>query len=207
MIVGAGDFGRELAAWLRNDELFLGSDDVCFIDDNSAKLNGFPKIASLYAGAINDYEPSADDRLLIGLSDPPQKRKVVKLLKQRGATFSTFVHRSAILTDDCNVGEGVIICPNSVVASGATLSDFTMLNIGVTVGHDAIVGAFSSLMSHVDVTGWVSIGEECMLGSHATVLPHVVVGARSIIGAGSAVIRKVNEDSTVIGVPAKAIRG
>jgi acetyltransferase-like isoleucine patch superfamily enzyme len=62
-------------------------------------------------------------------------------------------------------------------------------------------------MSHVDVTGWVSIGEECLLGSHATVLPHVVVGARSIIGAGSAVIRKVNEESTVIGVPAKAIRG
>lgn len=205
VIVGAGDFGREVAAWLAHDEVFRGNDDVVFIDDDPEVLARHPRLASQLVGSIREFVPGHGDRILMGISNPRVKRDVVGLLGARGVTFSTFVHRSVICAESAEVGQGTIVCPNAVISSDARLGQLVTVNVSASVGHDATVGDFASLMSHVDVTGWVSIGESCFLGSHASVLPRVKVEPESTVGAGSIVIRRVARGTTVMGVPARRL--
>jgi acetyltransferase-like isoleucine patch superfamily enzyme len=45
-----------------------------------------------------------------------------------------------------------------------------------------------------------------ILGANATILPGVVIGARSLIGAGSVVTHDVPERAVVVGNPARVVR-
>lgn len=205
VVVGAGDFGREVAVWLKHDRLFMGSDTLVFIDDNTEAFARHTDLQASLIGSIEAYEPLQGDRVLMGISNPATKKIVDNKLSSRNVQFSTFIHNSVIVAYDATVSNGCIICPNATVASGAFIDRLVTINISSTVGHDAHLGAYSSLMSHVDITGWVSTGECCFFGSHASILPRTFIGSNSKVGAGSVVIRRVAEDSTVMGVPARKI--
>jgi serine acetyltransferase len=75
------------------------------------------------------------------------------------------------------------------------------------VGHDAVIGDGCTISGHCDVTGFASLGEGVFMGTHASVLPRAVVGDSAVIGAGSVVLKKVQPNTTVFGVPAKKISG
>lgn len=52
----------------------------------------------------------------------------------------------------------------------------------------------------------VCIGDDCFVGARAIILKGVTIGARSIIGAGSVVVKDVPADTVVAGNPAREIR-
>ncbi|MFE1599122.1 sugar O-acetyltransferase [Methylobacterium sp. ID0610] len=53
----------------------------------------------------------------------------------------------------------------------------------------------------------VRIGRNCWIGAGALILPGVTVGDDAIIGAGSVVTRDVPAGATVVGNPARPVRG
>ena len=52
----------------------------------------------------------------------------------------------------------------------------------------------------------VRIGENVWIGASVTILPGVTIGDRSVIGAGSLVLRDVPPDVVAVGSPARVIR-
>ncbi len=59
----------------------------------------------------------------------------------------------------------------------------------------------------LEVAHPVTIGENVWIGGGAIILPGVSIGDRAIIGAGSVVTKSVAPDETVVGNPARPIRG
>lgn len=208
VIVGAGPFARELYSWIRRTPSFLlERESIGFIDDNERALTRFTSLAKSYLGSIVGYQPRVDDRCLLSVVSPKTKPRIIEMLDGRGAQFVSFIDSSVIVSDDVTIGRGSIVCPNAVLSCNSRLGDFVSVNLGTTVGHDAVVGDYTSLMSHVDITGGVHLGRSVFVGSHATILPGVSVGDEAIVGAGSAVIRRVAASVTVTGVPAQRIFG
>lgn len=205
IIVGAGEFGREVDSWISHDTIFARNCMRYFIDDNQLGFKGNHDIESRILGTLDSYAPQSDDRIVLGVSDTNAKVSIVERLAARSIQPETFIHMSVILAQDVWVGEGTVICPGAIVSVGAHIGMYVTINLQSTIGHDAKIGAYSSLMSHVDITGRCSIGQGVYVGSHASVLPGVRVEDRSIIGAGSVVLRRVKEASTVFGVPAKVV--
>ena len=76
----------------------------------------------------------------------------------------------------------------------------------------AIIGAnhgFAPGSAHQDQpqeSGRVEIGDDVWLGAHCIVLPGVKIGAHSVVGAGSVVVRDIPEGTISGGVPAKELR-
>jgi serine O-acetyltransferase len=52
-----------------------------------------------------------------------------------------------------------------------------------------------------------TIGNEVVIGTGAKILGNIRVGHRVKVGAGSVVVRPVPDDSTVVGVPGRVVRG
>ena len=52
----------------------------------------------------------------------------------------------------------------------------------------------------------VHIGERCWIGGDVTICPGVTIGDRTVIGAGSVVIRDIPADCVAVGNPCRVIK-
>jgi sugar O-acyltransferase (sialic acid O-acetyltransferase NeuD family) len=202
-IVGAGGFGREVLGFLKQHPDCGRLWEIAgFVDDNATALDGFhykEKIVS----SISDYTPADEDRLVCALGLPEVKKNVCPKLLERGATFMTFVHPTAIIGEHVSLGIGCVLAPFTSLTADVTLGDFVTFNTRSGCGHDVRVGAYSTLSPFCDLTGGVILGEGVFMGSHATVIPKRRLGDGAHVGAGSVVATHLRPGQRVFGVPAK----
>lgn len=87
--------------------------------------------------------------------------------------------------------------------------------MGVVIGETAEIGDDVLLYQGVTLGGTgkdtgkrhPTIGNEVVIGTGAKILGNIRVGDRAKVGAGSVVVRPVPDDSTVVGVPGRIVRG
>ena len=97
IIVGAGDFGREVHCWASQVPLAARSWDVAgFLDDRPDILTGSAVEAQIL-GCAASYQIREEDRFVVAIGDPTAKRKYVELLERRGAKFGCVMHPSVIM--------------------------------------------------------------------------------------------------------------
>jgi sugar O-acyltransferase (sialic acid O-acetyltransferase NeuD family) len=206
IIVGAGGFGREIFSWankLTAEGIF--SDIKGFIDDNPIALQNYHYKKKII-GEIRDYQPKKDEIYAMGIAAPTKKKlEIARMLKERGAEFISLIHPSVFIGSNIQIGQGCILCPNVILSCDIRIGDFVTFNVLSTVGHDAIVGDGCTFNSFVNINGFVKIGKGVEVGSHGTILPNCQIGDFAKIGAGSAVVKSVKANATVLGVPARKI--
>lgn len=204
-ILGAGGFGREVLSWLKQCPDHGAKWHVAgFLDDNLAALSTVRASAPLL-GPLQGFEPPVDSLLVCAIGDSSTRLKVCQRMQDRGGRFLTLIHPAAAIGEECQVGDGTIICPGVVITANVRLGRYVIVNAQTTIGHDAVLGDGVTLSGHVDITGYVQVGEGAFFGSHAAALPGSIIGAYARVGAGSVVLRSVKPHATVMGVPAKQI--
>jgi acetyltransferase-like isoleucine patch superfamily enzyme len=66
---------------------------------------------------------------------------------------------------------------------------------------------WSHLMDTIKpVKSTVILEDDCWIGAGAIILPGVKIGKMAIVGAGAVVTKDVPDNTTVVGIPAKAVR-
>lgn len=205
IIVGGGGFGHEIATWAADCHRAGTLPPVAgYLDDDEDRGPlgpGFPRI-----GALTDFQPQPGDELLLGVGAPATKRKLVELLRPRGARFATLIHPTAIIGSNCRHDEGVIICPLAMNTANTAMGSFSALLSFSGLGHDSRLGAFSTVSSHVDIMGHAVVGEGVFIGSGARVMPSVTVGDDARIGANVVAQRNVAAGLTLFAAPAKSLK-
>jgi UDP-3-O-[3-hydroxymyristoyl] glucosamine N-acyltransferase len=71
------------------------------------------------------------------------------------------------------------------------------------LGHDVKINCFNVLNPNVQISGEVSIGNKNLFGFNSGISQTRKIGDGNVLGAGSILIRNINDNSTYIGVPAK----
>jgi sugar O-acyltransferase (sialic acid O-acetyltransferase NeuD family) len=205
VIIGAGGFGREVAAWvLAAARAGTPWELAGFLDDNPDALRGLPVEAGVLGGTAG-YEPRPDDRLVCAIGLPALRRRMHELFLARGARFATVVHPTALVADRAVLGAGVVICPYAIVSVDARVEDGAAVYYHSSVDHDAVVGRYCQVSAHCDVTGAAVLEDEVFLGSHAAILPGIRVGRGAVVGAGAVVREDVPPGVTVVGIPARVV--
>jgi sugar O-acyltransferase (sialic acid O-acetyltransferase NeuD family) len=205
-IVGAGGFGRELESWL---ELIPKQERdwhiVGYLDSKQGKrrIQSYPSDYEII-GEEHSFPLTKDDLVVIAISEPSTKEKIYKYLKDK-VTFLTYIAPNTVVGKFNNIGEGSIICPNTIITTNIVLGVCVTLNIGIHIGHDVTVGDFSSLMPSVDIGGNCTLGKRVYMGTNSTIVPGKKIADDVKISSGSIVTRSIKEKSTVYGNPAQKL--
>jgi sugar O-acyltransferase (sialic acid O-acetyltransferase NeuD family) len=205
LIVGANDFGREVLCWaLQIPEDVRPWEIGGFLDNRPEIIDGY-NMPYRIMGAPESYTFQKQDRVVVAVGNPVQRKKYVTMIASRGGRFTSVIHPSVIMGLNNRWGAGCIFCPGVIITTNVIIGTHVVFNCQSGAGHDAEIGSYCTLSGAVDITGHVKLGEGVMVGSHASVTPHSIVGDYAVIGAGSVVLRKVPPYTTVMGVPAREV--
>jgi len=209
LIYGMGQIGNAVAATL---ELHDGIRILGFIDDEEkrwgSELRDYPCIGG--REALADH-PNASVMLAIGQVDA--RRKVGSWLESERVTQISAIHPTAVLPVDCEVGVGSIVGALAVLYVNCKIGRGVFVGPGAIISHDTIVGDYALVSAGSTVGARVDIEEGGFVGAGATVMSpgwgadsRLRIGRDAVVGAGTVVLRNVEDRSVVFGVPARHLR-
>lgn len=189
-IIGAGGFGREVYHQMVDTNPDW---DIEVFDDHQ---EGYKK--------ISDIDPN-EFEVIIAIGDPAVRREIANRLP-KNVLFFTFIHKTAQLIDKTiKIGEGSIICANSILTTNISIGKHSVIYIGTTICHDCKIGNFFSSTPCVNVSGNCTIGDEVYIGTNSSVKQKTNITSNVIIGMHSGVTKDILEPGVYAGCPAKRI--
>jgi UDP-2-acetamido-3-amino-2,3-dideoxy-glucuronate N-acetyltransferase len=109
------------------------------------------------------------------------------------------------------IGQRCKISSHSFICEGVTLEDGVFIGHGVMFTNDLLPRATTETGALATDADWKCIPtvvkRGASIGSNATILCGITIGEKAMIGAGSVVIKDVPAGATVVGNPARIIKG
>lgn len=205
IIIGAGGMGREIFGQAMlckgfNSEYVIKG----FIDDDKNALRGFAGYPNVI-DTISNYIPEVDDVFVCSMGNVILKKSSIQIILGKGGEFINLIHNEAYIGKNVKMGKGCIILKNALIGVECEIQDYVLIQGSSIIGHDAKVGKYSRIDCHVVCVGGIELKDEVTIHSGAVINDHVIVEKGAIVGALSFVIRRVKENTTVFGNPAKKL--
>ena len=205
IIIGAGGHGQVVA------DIFLATHraspsiyrPIGYLDDNPAfqgrRFLGLPVL-----GTVSNLTNIPHDAVIVAIGRNAIRYTVMQQLAEQGETLVTAIHPTAIVGTQVEIGIGTVLSAGVIVNPGTNIGNGVILNTGCTVDHHNRIDNYAHIAPGVHIGGDVEIGEGTLVGIGATVMPQRQVGAWSVIGAGAVVCQNIPNNSTAVGIPARA---
>lgn len=195
VVCGAGPHGREIADVARDSYL-----DVVFLDDNTdlPEVEGPLDALALYnAGYV------------YGAAWPAIRHLIHTRARAAGVRWeaATLIHMEATVSRTATLEPGVVIAAGVRITNGTLIGAHTHIKVNATVSHSCQVGSFCTIAPGANIAGEVMVGDDVFIGVGAAIKHGVKIGSGALVGAGAVVIGDVEPGATVVGVPARPLRG
>lgn len=206
VIIGAGTYGEVYLSYLLEE----GIEIVGFVDDNPALVGtvvrGYPVL-----GKVSDLQSLKSKMGLEAVYCPIGNNEIrVRFLKQaRELGFYTpnYIHPSAIISPNVEIGEGVYILLGAHVMPYTKIENFVMISMNANICHHSILKEGVFLSNGVNFGASIIANENAYIGMGSTIMTGIKqLGDNCLVGAGAVVIKDVPANTIVAGVPAKIIR-
>lgn len=207
VIIGCGGFGKEVA-WI-----------IERINEKSKEWNilGFADDCPDYAGkTVYNYKVLGSTDVLrdmgeiyviCAVADCEAKKEIVNRISSfENIRFATVIDPTCICHESAKIGEGSILCTNTMVNMDAHVGKHVTMVDRAAIGHDTIIGDFSVLFVGATVAGSTVINECCQIGMGAQILQNMNIGKNTVVGAGAVVCRDLPSDCIALGIPAKPVK-
>ncbi len=209
IIVCAGTYGKEVY-WIldsiNREARMRGQEEpyhiLGFINDKPDALDGHG-IPAAILGTIKDWQPIGDEKYVLGLGTPGDKKMLAEMLKPRGFQFINAVSPYAYVSPDLQMGEGCVITGGAYIGAEVQFGNFVDIH-GSMIYSGARIGDFCTTTGFTVVENAV-IEEGVYIGSKVVVTAGCTVGAWSQVAVGSVVTADVRPGVTVFGMPAQEI--
>ena len=190
-IIGAGGFANEVKAHMGDMSI------KCFVEDGYYKQNE-ENIFPLSSFEADKYQ------VVIAIGDSSVRCRIAKSLPADTMYF-TFVHPSVQILGSVQIGEGTIICANTILTTNIKIGKHAHLNLSTTIGHDCVIGDFFTTAPSVAISGHCKIGDRVYFGTNSCIREKVFVCDDVTIGMMSAVVKDIRSSGTYVGIPSKLL--
>lgn len=154
---------------------------------------------------IKDGYPFHIAFVYAGLPVMDKRRALISLYEGYGAQFSSIIARTATITRNAQIGQGVAIM-NGATVNRAVIGNHCAINSGAIVEHDCCVGSNTFVGPGVVIGGGVTIGEDCFIGLGSKIKNGITIGRGITIAMGAVVTKNLTEPGIYHGNPLKKFK-
>lgn len=197
-ILGASGHGKVVAEIAQ----LTGWEEICFFDDawpRKVNIGSWPVHGTTWN--LLDALPKYDG-VIIAIGDNALRWTKQEKLAYHGASLTTLVHPSSVISRGATLGPGTVVMAGAVVNVDTAVGPCAILNTGCTLDHDCRLDYAVHVSPGANLAGNVSVGPCSWIGLGASAIQGVSIGANVIIGAGAVVINDIPGGVTAKGVPA-----
>jgi sugar O-acyltransferase (sialic acid O-acetyltransferase NeuD family) len=180
-LIGFGGHAREVMSQ-------MGIKLTCFVDD---------KFLTDGCKPLSSFNPK-EYAIMIAISDSKERSKIVERLP-KNTEFFTFIHPTALIMENVEIGAGSFVGAYSILTSNIKLGSHSILNRSNHIGHDSVVGDFFSAMPGSIVSGNVTIGNKVYLGTNSSIKEKLTITNNVTIGLNTGVVKSIYESGTYVG--------
>ena len=188
VLIGNGGHAREVMAQ-------MGVNLLRFVDDQYVDNDTLP---------LSQFDPKKYVAM-VAIANSKDRYDITQRLPKE-TQFFTFIHPTALLLNNIEIGEGSFIGAYSILTTNIKLGKHTILNRGNHIGHDCIIGDYFSAMPGAIVSGNVTIHDLVYMGNNSSIREKLLVHSSSTIGMNSAVVKNIKEPGVYVGCPTKIIK-
>ena len=120
--------------------------------------------------------------------------------------YINIIHPSAIVAWSVKLGDGIVIAANAVVNPFAEIGTGAIINTAAIIEHECVIGDFSHVAPGAVLCGNVKVGTRSFIGANSVIKQGVTIGDEVIVGAGSVVISDIQNNTMVVGNPARILK-
>lgn len=199
IIFGAGGFSKSIIDSLDSEKYELTG----FIDRYKS---GIHQSYPILGNDISEIDNKDEFYYFIGVGQPSARKFYLNLVRKYNLKLINVIDKTALLSNEVTLGEGVFIGKLCILNRGCTIHDAAVINTRALIEHGNEVGLCSNISTNVVLNGDVHVGEETFIGSCTVVNGQIRIGSKSVIGSGSVVIRNIPNNVVVAGSPTRLIR-
>ena len=131
------------------------------------------------------------------LGNSDLRKNIYNKLTSIGFKIPIIIDKTAILANNCKVGEGTFVGKGAIINSNACIGKMCIINSGSIIEHDCSVGDFSHIAVSACMCGEVKVGNNTFIGANSTVVQCVNIGSNVTIGAGMTIISDIIDNKRV----------
>ncbi len=183
---------------------------LVFIDDGHAgtTINGH----GVLSFAAFCAEPADSRSVAIAIADPATRARLARQCDAAGLASLAVSAADVVIMDDVEIGPGALLSPGMVITSNIRIGRHFHGNIHSIVEHDCVIGDFVTFAPGVRCNGAIHIGDGAYIGAGAVIRQGtsarpVRIGAGAVVGMGAVVLGDVPDGATMVGNPARVLRG
>lgn len=204
VIIGAGTYGEVYLAYLQE----AGVDIVGFLDDNPKSDN----ICNVPVLGMIDALPELKckygiEAVYCSIGNNNLRVKFLSYAKKLGYKTPNYIHPSVIVSPNVTIGEGVYILLGTTIMPYTIIKNYVMISMGVHLAHHSILEDGVFLSTGCNFGASITAKKYAYCGISSTIMTGVKeLGENCLVGAGAVVVKDVEANTVVAGVPAKVLR-
>ena len=204
-IYGASGFGREVACLISHINHFQPQWNLIgFFDDGIAEGTEV-QYGKVLGGMVQLNRWDSPLSVCFALGNPKVLRNLVNQINNSYLDFPNIIDPHVLFMDEKTVkmGQGNVICANTLISCNVKLGDFNMINVCSHLGHECELGNYNVIMPGGNLSGGVVVGDSNLFGVNSAVLQYKKVGNEVVLSPGSILSRTAKDGKMYVGNPAK----
>ena len=203
-IYGAGGLGREVLMLVQEINLFKDTfKQITFVVDQPGENKEIMNIPIISFDDFIGFKQYNDFVAIIAVGEPELRRKLYDKLNSNKIQLTQLIHPTVYVSPNTVLEDGVIISKGSYISCNVIIKKNVLVQPNVNIGHDVIIEQNSVISGFTNIGGQSSIGSNSFTGLSSVIKDHIRIGNNSIVSMGAVVFRDVDDNTIVMGNPAR----
>jgi sugar O-acyltransferase (sialic acid O-acetyltransferase NeuD family) len=203
-IFGAGTMANTYIDTIESQNIY---NIVGFFDDKYPELNKYGEYPVIGNGEtfVDKCKKFDINNIAVCIGDNYVRELVVNKIRKLNPDikFPVLIDKQAYVSPRAIVGEGTCIFAHSTVNGGVEIDGFSFMGPNTTLAHGCKIGLYSSFAPGVTLAGEVVVERLSFIGIGSQISHGINIGSNVIVGAGSTVLKDIQDNVVAYGTPAK----